>query len=119
MRNISCLVSPIRNHAFFEQAVFEGEIGDDLLQGLRLAPKVLHLVGGRSTRRVAGEGPSTGLQELLRPAIVHRRGDPLAAAELGYALLATKPFQYDADRVFRRLLLRPGFLTHLRSLRLR
>src|SRR5271163_1116495 len=77
MRNISCLVSPIRNHAFFEQAVFEGEIGDDLLQGLRLAPKVLHLVGGCSARRVAGEAPFTGLQELLRPAIVHRRGDPL------------------------------------------
>src|SRR5271155_3141475 len=76
MRNISCLVSPIRNHAFFEQAVFEGEIGDDLLQGLRLAPKVLHLVGGCSARRVAGEAPFTGLQELLRPAIVHRRGDP-------------------------------------------
>src|ERR1700759_1288338 len=63
---------PIPDHAFFEQSVFEGEIGDDLLQGLRLAPKILHLVRGRSARRVAGEPPFTGLKELLRPAIVHR-----------------------------------------------
>ena len=34
--------------------------------------KILHLVGGRGARRVAGEPPFTGLKELLRPAIVHR-----------------------------------------------
>ena len=33
MRGISCLVSPIPGHAFFEQTVFEGEVGHDLLQG--------------------------------------------------------------------------------------
>src|SRR5271154_2950053 len=63
---------PHPRSCFFEQSVFEGEIGDDLLQGLRLAPKILHLVRGRSARRVAGEPPFTGLKELLRPAIVHR-----------------------------------------------
>ena len=72
MRNISCLVSPIRDHAFFKQSVFEGEVGDDLLQGLRLAAKILHLVGGRGARRVAGEPPLAGLKELLRSAIIHR-----------------------------------------------
>jgi hypothetical protein len=35
MRDISCFVSPIPDHAFFEQAVFEREVGDDFLQGLR------------------------------------------------------------------------------------
>src|SRR4029077_12597656 len=60
---------PIRDHAFFKQSVFEGEVGDDLLQGLRLAAKILHLVGGRGARRVAGKPPFTGLKELLRPAI--------------------------------------------------
>jgi transposase len=62
------------------------------------------------------------------------RGDALAAAELGDALLAAKPFQYDADllfsrevstrrapnvpdRVFRRQFLRSGFLSHLKDLR--
>jgi hypothetical protein len=72
MRNVPYLVSPIRDHAFFEQSVFEGEVGDDLLQRLRLATKILHLVGGRGARRVAGEPPFTGFQELLRPAIVRR-----------------------------------------------
>ena len=41
MRNISCLVSPIPDHAFFEQAVFEGEIGHDLFQRLRLPAEIL------------------------------------------------------------------------------
>ena len=48
------------------------EVGDDLLQGLRLAAKILHLVGGRSPRRVASKPLLAGLKELLRPAIVHR-----------------------------------------------
>jgi hypothetical protein len=57
MQSISCLVSPIRDHAFFEQAVLEGEIGDDLLQRLRLAAEIVHLVGGRGARSVAGNRP--------------------------------------------------------------
>ena len=44
-------------HAFFEQSVFEGEIGHDLLQRLCFAAEILHLVGGRGARRVAGEPP--------------------------------------------------------------
>ena len=65
MRNISCLVSPIPDHAFFEQPVFEGEIGHDLFQRLRLPAKVLHLVGGCGARRVAGEPLLAGFQELF------------------------------------------------------
>src|SRR3984957_21255308 len=91
MLNISCLVSPIRDHAFFEQSVFEGEIGHDLLQRLRFATKILHLVGSRGARRVAGKPPFTGLQELFRPAIVHRRGDAFAATEFGDALIPRSP----------------------------
>jgi hypothetical protein len=37
MGNISCFVSPIRDHAFFEQSVFEGEIG----QGQPLAARMI------------------------------------------------------------------------------
>src|ERR1700749_4009607 len=132
-------IKPLANgagHTFFEQSVFEGEIGHDLLQRLRFAAEILHLVEGRGARRVAGESPLAGLQELFRPAIVHRRADALAPTEFGDALLPAQPFQYDADlllgrkvsarrapnlpdRVSRRLLFRPGFLSHLRSLRLR
>ena len=81
-------------HTFFEQSVFEGEIGHDLLQCLCFAAEILHLVGGRGARRVAGESPLAGLQELFRPAIVHRRGNALAATEFGDALLPAQPFQY-------------------------
>jgi hypothetical protein len=28
----SCLVLPIPDHAFFEQAVFQGQVGNDLLE---------------------------------------------------------------------------------------
>ena len=68
-------IKPLANgagHTFFEQSVFEGEIGDDLLQRLRFAAEIRHLVGGRGARSVAGKPPFTGLKELLRPAIVHR-----------------------------------------------
>ena len=68
-------IKPLANgagHTFFEQSVFEGEIGHDLLQRLRFAAEILHLVGGRGASCVAGESPLAGLQELFRPAIVHR-----------------------------------------------
>src|ERR1700757_2665125 len=55
-------IKPLANgagHTFFEQSVFEGEIGHDLLQRLRLAAEILHLVGGRGARRVACRPPGT------------------------------------------------------------
>src|ERR1700727_600590 len=63
---------PHPRSCFFEQSVFEGEIGHDLLQRLRFAAEILHLVGSRGARRVAGKPPFTRLKELFRPAIVHR-----------------------------------------------
>jgi hypothetical protein len=57
----------------------------------------LHLVRIGGPDRVAGETALAGLQELLRPAIIHRRRYALAAAQLGYALLAPQAFQHDAD----------------------
>ena len=53
MQDISCLVLPIPAHAFFKQAVLQGEIGHDLLQGGGLTTKVLHLAGRRGAGRVA------------------------------------------------------------------
>jgi hypothetical protein len=60
----------------------------------------LHLVGGRSARRVPGESPLASLREPFRPAVVHRRGDALAPTEFGDALLPAQPFQSDADLLF-------------------
>src|SRR5829696_8728212 len=87
MRGISCRLSPIPDHAFFEQAVLEGQVGHDLLQGGGLPTQLLHLVRRGSPRRVAGEPLLARLKEVLRPAIIHRRGDALAAAQLRDALL--------------------------------
>src|SRR5215207_6606029 len=76
MRGISCRLSPIPDHAFFEQAVLEGQVGHDLLQGGGLPTQLLHLVRRGSPRRVAGEPRLARLKEVLRPAIIHRRGMP-------------------------------------------
>src|ERR671912_2489523 len=70
MRGISCRLSPIPDHAFFEQAVLEGQVGHDLLQGGGLPTQLLHLVRRGSPRRVAGEPLLARLKEVLRPAII-------------------------------------------------
>jgi hypothetical protein len=63
MQDISCLVLPIPAHAFFKQAVLQGEIGHDLLQGGGFTTKVLHLAGRRGAGRVARQPALAGLKE--------------------------------------------------------
>src|ERR1700720_2462411 len=134
MRSISCLVLPIRDHAFFEQTVFEGQFGHNLLQGAGLAAQILHLVRGRGPRRIASQPLLPGFEKVLRPAIIKILDNPLTAAKLCDALLAAQAFQHDTDLffgrefpprhaadvlhdLFRRFLHRPGFPSHLRSLK--
>src|SRR5918993_3001886 len=93
---------PHPRSCFFQQTVLQGEIGHDLLQRLGLTAQVLDLIGRCGTRRVAREPLLAGLEELLGPAVIHRRGDPFAAAELGDALLAAQALQHDADLLFSR-----------------
>src|SRR3981081_3779252 len=119
---------------FFEQTVFESQFGHDLLQSRRFAAKVLDLVRGRGPCRVASQPLLAGFQEVLRPTIIQVLDDPFATAQLGDALLAAEAHQDDADLLFcrelpacrppdvfhdlcRRFLGRPGFLSHLRSLK--
>src|SRR5882762_5080398 len=54
MQDISCVVLPIPAHAFFKQAVLQGEIGHDFLQGGGLTTKVLYLAGRRGACRPPG-----------------------------------------------------------------
>ena len=77
-------------------AIFESEIGHDLLQRLRFAAEILHLVGGRGTSRVAVVALA-GLQELFRPAIGHRRGDALAPS---LAMLSSPRSPSSTTRIF-------------------
>src|SRR6266851_887306 len=133
-QGISFPVSPIRDHAFFEQTQFKRLFGDNLLQDPRLAAKVRHLAGRRCTRRVARQPTLAGFEELLRPAVIKPLGDTLPTAQLGNAGLAPQAVQNNADLLFRRILLagrspdalhktlrrrvgRGGFLSHRVSLR--
>src|SRR5438067_9482734 len=117
---------------FFEQAVLEHELGNHLLQCAGLLPQILDLVRGRRARGVAGQALLASLQKFLRPAVIEVLDDPLAATQLGDAVLAAQTAQDDADlllrrkltpggppdllhNLFRRFLHRPGFLSHLRS----
>jgi hypothetical protein len=65
MRDTSCLVVPIRDHAFFEQTGLEGEIGDGLLEGGSLGPKVFHLGARCLTCGIARQAALPGFEELL------------------------------------------------------
>src|SRR5215470_10091177 len=100
MRNTSLTVLPIPENAFFEQAVFDQDLSQGLLELARLSLELLDLVRGGLTRRVAGEPFLARLQELLRPTVVQVLIDPFLAAQLSNAVLATQAFQHDADLLF-------------------
>src|SRR5436309_8125517 len=102
--DISCDILPIREHAFFKQAVLQRRFGQRLLQLARLGPQRFDLVGRRLARRIAGEPALAGLQELLRPAVIHALRNALLATELGDTGLAAQPFKNNADLLFCRIL---------------
>src|SRR5262245_2754470 len=91
---------PHPRERFFEQAVFDQDLSQGLLELARLSLELLDLVRGRLTRRVAGEPFLARLQELLRPTVVPVLIDPFLAAQLSNAVLATQAFQHDADLLF-------------------
>src|SRR5688572_30845294 len=88
MRDTSFAVLPIRDHAFFEQAVLERGFCQCLLELARLGSQRLDLVRSGLARGIASEPLLAGLQKLLGPAILEVLGD---------AVLAAQPVQDDAD----------------------
>ena len=80
---------------FFMQPVLEGEVRHGRLRCSRLGTEILHLRDRRLTHSVVGQAPPAGFEGLLGSGMAEARGDPLAAAELGDALIATQPFQDD------------------------
>jgi hypothetical protein len=97
MRDTSFAVLPIRDHAFFEQAVLEGDLGQCLLELAGFGTQRLDLIGRRLTSGVAGKPLLASLKELLGPAVIKILGDALLAAELGDAVLTAQAFEHDAD----------------------
>ena len=131
-RTSSFAVLPIPCHAFFENTVFQGQIGNHLLERHGLATQIVDLVRGGGPSRIASQALLASLQEVFRPAIVQVLRDPLAATQLGNAVLAAQAFQHDPDLLLGRIMLarRPsdvldnllsrflqwsGLLSHLRS----
>src|SRR3954451_8639121 len=102
MRGISFEVSPIPDHAFFEETVLERQLGHHLLQSPRLPTQILDLIARGLTHRVASQALLAGLQELLRPAVIKVLDDALAPAQLGDTVLAAQPIEHDADLLLRR-----------------
>src|SRR5690606_26129121 len=102
MRDTSFVVAPIRDHAFFQQTVFECQVGNAFLQGTSLAAQILHLASGRGTRGVAGQATLASFHELFRPGVIQALRDAFFAAQLGNAVLAAQPIEHDANLVFGR-----------------
>ena len=90
-------VSPIRNHAFFEQSVFQERLGQRFFEIAGFLAQLLDLTGRGLTCRVAGQPLLASFEEVLRPLVVQALGNPLAAAQLGDRILATQALQHDAD----------------------
>jgi hypothetical protein len=90
--------SPSAVTLFFEQTIFEGQFGHDFLQRAGLATQVLDLVRGGGPGCIASQALLSSLQEVLRPAIVQVLRDPLAATQLGNAVLAAQAFQKPCDK---------------------
>ena len=68
MQDISCVVAPIPDHAFFEQTQFKSLLGDDFLQVVYFTSQMLDLIGIGSACRISGEPLLASFQKLLRPA---------------------------------------------------
>jgi hypothetical protein len=90
--------SPSAVTLFFEQTIFEGQFGHDFLQRAGLATQVLDLVRGGGPGCIASQALLASLQEVFRPAIVQVLRDPLAATQLGNAVLAAQAFQKPCDK---------------------
>ena len=98
----------------FEQAAFQREISHQDIHVPHLTMKVHDLAAGRHLGCVPRQALLPGHQELYRPAVVQALGNALLLAQLGDALLAAEPLQYDPDPLLGRMVLsgRPADVLH-------
>src|SRR3546814_439186 len=93
---------PHPQSCFFEQTVFECQVGHAFLQSTGFAAQILNLAGGCGAGGVAGQTALTRFHELFRPGVIKALGDAFLAAQLGDAVLAAQPIENEADLVFSR-----------------
>src|SRR5690606_3777069 len=104
MRDISFWVAPIRDHAFFEQAVLQKGLGEHLLQVASFTLQADDFAGRSLTRRVPRQALLAGLQEVLRPVVIEALGNPFAPTKLGDRTLSAQAVEHDPDLLFSRKL---------------
>ena len=131
MQNISFLVSPIRNHAFFKEAQLKRLFSDNFFELPCLMAQVFDLAARGSPCRIPRQTPLASFKELRRPTVIQALGNALTSAQFSNALLASQAIQHNPDLLFSRILFpgRPtdvfhnlfgrcppylGFLSHLR-----
>ena len=93
MRDTSFCVSPIRDHAFFEQTVLQHLLGQRFFQVSEFGAQCLNLATVGLARGVAGQALLSGFQEVLRPTVIKALSDNFAAAKGRNAVLTTQPFK--------------------------
>ena len=101
MQDISFVVDPTAEHAFFEKTQFERLLRDHLFEVLGLPAQFLHLVTVCGPRGVPSQTLLPGFHEVLRPLVINALGYPLSATQLGNAVLTTQAIQNDPDLLFR------------------
>jgi hypothetical protein len=89
---IACLALPPPSR-FFEDTIFQGQVGNHLLESRGLAPQILHLVRGRRLGCVTSQALLASLKKIFRPPIIEVLPNPLAAAKLRDAVFAAQAFQ--------------------------
>ena len=104
MQGISFLVSPSPDHAFFEQSVFQGEIGNEFLHVAHFMAKVFDLPRAGGAFGIASQPAFASLEELLRPTVIQALGNPLTPAQLCDAMFTAKSVQDDPDFLLSRIL---------------
>ena len=93
----SFAVSPIPDHAFFEQPVLQHLFGKRLLEVAHLVAQLLDLTRGRLARGIARKPFPASLEERLRPAVIQALGNPFPAAWFCDAVLTTQARYHDPD----------------------
>jgi hypothetical protein len=79
---------PIRDHAFFEHAVLEGDLGQLLLELAGFGAELLDLVGRRLSGSITGWPLLAGFEELHGRWVAEVLGVSFLATQLGDAVNA-------------------------------
>ena len=105
MRDISFFVVPIRDHAFFEQAVLKGQLSQTLFQLSRFRTQGFNFRAIGLAGNIPREPLLTGFKEVIGPFIVKALGDTFLSADLGYTLFTAKTVQDNPNLLFGTVLL--------------